>query len=157
MGSDFYFDTSPLLGWTVVLVAARRYSQNENVLSELAQPYRKLLWSTISEMPQKYHTVKALALLCTWPMLAIAEISSKRTPEKAGPGFSRLGMSELDPSFMLSGIMMQIALQTGLHISSQVHELTQLSRGSGKAEMEDRQLTWAVGNMVAQGYSEPDV
>jgi len=104
-------------------------------------------------MPQKYHTVKALALLCTWPVLAIAEISSKQTPEKPGPGFSRLGLSELDPSFMLSGIMMQIAMQTGLHISSQVHELTQLSRSSGKAEIEDRQLTWAVCNMVAQGYS----
>jgi hypothetical protein len=152
LGSDFYFDTSPLLGWTVVLVAARRYAQNEHVLSALAQPYRKLLWSTISDMPQKYHTVKALALLCTWPMLAIAEISSKQTPEKPGPGFSRLGLSELDPSFMLSGIMMQIALQTGLHISSQVHELTQRPRSSGKVEMEDRKLTWAVCNMVAQGY-----
>ncbi|PMD31725.1 hypothetical protein L207DRAFT_500780 [Hyaloscypha variabilis F] len=153
LGSDFYFDTSPLLGWTVVLVAARRYAQNEHVLSALAQPYRKLLWSTISDMPQKYHTVKALALLCTWPVLAIAEISSKQTPEKPGPGFSRLGLSELDPSFMLSGIMMQIAMQTGLHISSQVHELTQLSRSSGKAEIEDRQLTWAVCNMVAQGIA----
>ena len=104
-------------------------------------------------MPQKYYTVKALALLCMWPIPSTAEMGNKKGTEKPGPGLSRLGLSELDPTFMLSGIMMQIAMQTGLYISSQLHELTQQYRNSGKPDIEDRQLTWAVCNIVSQGYS----
>jgi len=152
VGSDFYFNTSPILGWTVVLVAARRYTQQEHLLIALIHPYRKLLWSTISEMPQKYHTVKALALLCTWPIPSTAEMGNNVGTEKPGPGLSRLGLSELDPTFMLSGIMMQIATQTGLYITSQMQDTTQ-QRNSGKAEIEDRQLTWAACNIVSQRYS----
>jgi hypothetical protein len=103
-------------------------------------------------MPQNYNTAKALALLCTWPMPSTAEIATKSSTDKVGVGLSRLGLSELDPTFMLSGIMMQIAMQTGLHVSSQGQDLAQQTRSFEKADLKDRQLTWAVCNIVTQGY-----
>jgi hypothetical protein len=151
MGSDFYFDISPTLGWTVILVAARRNTEDGQLFSKLAAPYHKLLWATIAEMPQKYHTVKALSLLCTWPMPSTPELFSKSNSELIGPGLARLGLSELDPTFMLSGIMMQIAMQTWLHRSYHVQECIQQIRSIDQAEIEDRQLTWAVCNIVSQG------
>jgi hypothetical protein len=132
----------------VILVAARRYTQDGQLLSTLASPYHRLLWATISKMPQKYYTVKALALLCTWPMPSTAEIASKNSTEKAGSGLTRLGLSELDPTFMLAGIMMQIALLAGLHRSSHTQHYDQ--QGITQAEMDDRHFTWAVCNIVSQ-------
>jgi hypothetical protein len=141
MGSDYYFDLSPVLGWAVIVVAARRYTKDGQLLSKLTARYNKLLWATISEMPQKYHTVKALALLCTWPMPSTVESSNKNGKEKVENGPGRLGLSEIDPTFMLSGIMVQIAMQTGLHSSLHTQDFIQQTRSVTQAEMEDRQLT----------------
>jgi hypothetical protein len=112
-------------------------------------PCHRLLWATVSKMPQRYYTVKALALLCTWPIPSTAEIASKNSTEKVGSGLTRLGLSELDPTFMLSGIMMQIAIQTGLHKSS--HTENYIRQGIiTQAEVDDRHMTWAVCNIVSQ-------
>lgn len=152
MGSDYYFDISPILGWTVILVAGRRYTQDCQLLSALVAPYNKLLWATIFEMPQKYHTVKALALLCTWPIPSTVERSHSSDSENISNGPGRLGMSEIDPTFLLSGIMMQIAMQTGLHRSFHAQDFIQQTRNIAQAEVEDRRLAWAVCNIVSQRF-----
>lgn len=112
-------------------------------------PYKRLLWATISEMPQKYHTVKALALLCTWPMPSTWKISGKNSNETIGSG---LGLSEIDPTFMLSGIMVQVAMQTGLHKASHTQEFFRQTRNIAQAEVDDRQLTWVLCNIVSQRF-----
>jgi hypothetical protein len=112
--SDHYFNLSPLLGWTVVIIAARRHSNDEQLLDKLRKPYHKLLWNTISEMPQKHHVVKALILLCTWPVPLVMELANHGTGNQ-NTASNNLGLSERDPTFMYSGITFQIELQTGLH------------------------------------------
>src|SRR5690349_17196990 len=92
---DEYFQRSPLLFWAIVSVGARHYSPEPQLYSSLAGPVSQLAWSTFAEVPQSYHVVKALILLCTWAF----PTSSTST----------------DPTFMLCGVMMQIALQIGLH------------------------------------------
>lgn len=100
-------------------------------------------------MPQKYHTVKALALLCTWPLIKQYAPIKVGGEQKTGTG---LGLSEIDPTFMLSGIMIQIALQTGLHRPLHVHDFIKSARFVSQGEIDDRQLTWVMCNIVAQRF-----
>lgn len=87
---DDYYAASPLLFWVVVAVAARRYDSDPTLLASLVGPVSRLLWATLESVPQSYIVVKALCIICTWPM----PISS----------------TSADPTFMLSGMMMQIAM-----------------------------------------------
>lgn len=108
-------------------------------MASLSAPYTKLLWATIGEMPQSYHVVKALALYCTWPL--------------------PFNSSLVDPTFMISGIMMQIALQTGLHRPLHAQDFGKYVKDVRESEVKDRTITWAVCNIICQnasnGYGQP--
>ncbi|KMP04662.1 Zn(II)2Cys6 transcriptional activator [Coccidioides immitis H538.4] len=134
-----YFSTSPLLFWTIISVGARRYQSDATLLNSLAGPVMRLVWSTLADVPQSYHIVKALALLCTWPF----PTSSTST----------------DPTFMLCGMMMQMALQIGLHRPSHAQDFTKFRVEFREGELKDRITTWAICNIVSQrvatGYGQP--
>ena len=125
---DEYYQSSPLLFWTIISVATRRY--DPSLLTSLAPPLSDLLWKTLAEVPQSYIVVKALCVLCTWP-LPISSTSS-------------------DPTFMLSGLMMQIAMQIGLHRPSHAQDFTKFKVELREEELRDRVRTWATCNAVAQ-------
>lgn len=76
--------------------------------------------------------VKALCLLCTWPFLT----SSTST----------------DPTFMLCGMMMQVAMQLGLHRPSHVQDFSKFRVELMEGELRDKVRTWAICNIVAQRY-----
>ena len=128
--SDYYYDACPLLFWTIVAVASRRYTYIPNLISSVAGPLSRLLWATIADLPQSYHVVKALCILCTWPL----PISS----------------TSADPTFMLSGLMMQISMQIGLHRPSHAQDFSKFQVELRDEELKDRVKTWAACNVVAQ-------
>lgn len=134
---DEYYQSSPLLFWVMISVATRRY--DSTLLTSLAAPLSELLWKTLAEVPQSYLVVKALCILCTWP-LPISSTSS-------------------DPTFMLSGLMMQIAMQIGMHRPSHAQDFTKFKVELREEELKDRVRTWATCNAVAQrvatGYGQP--
>ncbi|KAI9826995.1 MAG: hypothetical protein M1819_007089 [Sarea resinae] len=136
---DQYYKASPLLFWAIISVAARRYNLEPTLLSSLSGPVSRLIWSTLAEVPQSYYIVKALCLLCTWPF----PISSTST----------------DPTFMLTGTMMQIAMQIGLHRPSHAQDFTKIRVELREEELRDRVKTWAACNIVAQsvatGFGQP--
>ncbi|KAF8850203.1 hypothetical protein BDZ45DRAFT_662103 [Acephala macrosclerotiorum] len=124
---DHYFDLSPLLGWSIIIVAERRFLHGPPLLDALATDYNKLLWSTTSENPQPFHVVKALCLICTWPL-----------PSTTNPS---------DSTYSLSSLIISIALQNVLDFPIQM----QFSRKTiNEDEQRDRRLTWAACNIVAQ-------
>jgi hypothetical protein len=127
---DYYYDASPLLFWTIIAVAARRYSVVQTLLVSLLQPLSRLLWATVSDVPQNYHIVKAMCVLCTWP-LPISSTSS-------------------DPTFMISGLMLQIAQQIGLHRPSHAQDFSKFQIQLREEELRDRVKTWAACNVVSQ-------
>lgn len=131
-GPEEYLHRSSLLAWTIVCVASRRAPSEPGLLSSLSGPFSRLLWSTITCVPQDYHVVKALCLLCTWPL----PTTSQRT----------------DATFMLSGLMMQIAMQLGLHRPVQAEEFTTFCMEVQGEAMKDRLQTWVICNIVAQKY-----
>ncbi|CAG8962158.1 hypothetical protein HYFRA_00005205 [Hymenoscyphus fraxineus] len=128
---DYYFNQCPLLGWTIVMIGARRYARDTTLLQSLAPEYTRFLWSTISNIPQSYHVVKALALICYWPLPTERDFKDS-TPQ-------------------LSNLMMQVALQNMLHLDprSQIPFRGELSA----AEQRDRLMTWAACNIVAESTS----
>lgn len=127
---DYYYDMSPLRFWVMISVAARRL--RPSLLKDLTSPLNELLWRTLADIPQNYIVVKALCLLCTWP-LPVDSTSS-------------------DPTFMLSGLMMQIAMQIGLHRPSHTQDFTKFKVELMDEELRDRVRTWAAANATAQRY-----
>ncbi|KAF7944382.1 hypothetical protein EAE96_010779 [Botrytis aclada] len=146
---DQTFAQDPVLGWGIVLVSARRYPQDPTLVLNLSKAYMKSLWNSISDMPQRASSIKALALLCTWPVPLIRGFTKSRN-DKAS---ATMGLSELDPTWMLSGIMMQISLQTGMHRPRHAQDFLKQTRDVSDAELSDRKLTWAICNIVSQSVS----
>lgn len=136
---EIYLNRCPLLAWTIICVASRRSPTEPGLLGALSGPFSRLLWSTITSVPQDYRVVKALCVLCTWPL----PTTSQRT----------------DATFMLSGLMMQIAMQLGLHRPVQAEEFTTFRMEVQGEALKDRLHTWVICNIVAQnvatGYGQP--
>jgi hypothetical protein len=134
-----YFARSPLLFWTIISVGARHYTPEPDLFNALSAPLMRLVWSTVAEVPQNYHMIKALILLCAWPL----PTSSTST----------------DPTFMLCGLMMQIALQIGLHRPTHAQDFSKFRVDLRDVELQDRVVVWSVCNIVAQrictAYGQP--
>jgi hypothetical protein len=132
LSPEDYHSSSLLLFWIIISVGARRYQGDSNLLNSLAGPVTRLVWSTLADIPQSYHVVKALALLCSWPF----PTSSTST----------------DPTFMLCGMMVQVAMQLGLHRPSHTQDFSKFRVELIEDELRDKVRTWAICNIVAQRY-----
>ena len=128
-----YYKQHPLLHWTILAVACRRYEAKPGLLIEIQRPLEEMLWTTLSGIPQTYHVVKALALLCTWPL----------------PNSSTSG----EPTMMLAGVMFQLAMQYGLHRPSHANDFSRFRIELRDEEVTDRLHTWATVNIVAQNVA----
>ncbi|KAF2263048.1 hypothetical protein CC78DRAFT_554239 [Lojkania enalia] len=131
---------SKLLFWAIISVAARHYEPDVGLLNRLKEPLTNLIWQTIKMQPN-HHVVKALCLLCTWPLPARTTVT--------------------DPTFMLCGVMMQIAMQIGLHQPTHPQDFSRTKVRLRQEDIHDRLRTWAVCNIVAQtvstGYGQPSI
>ncbi|KAK6003605.1 hypothetical protein QM012_009376 [Aureobasidium pullulans] len=136
-----FFAMSPLLHWTILTIAMRRYEGRPGLLQELRRSFTDLMWSTIASDPQSYHIVKALVLICTWPM----------------PSSS----TSHDPSMMLCGTMVQLAMQFGLHRPSHAQDFSRNRIELREEDIQDRMHTWVAVNLIAQntstGYGMPQI
>jgi hypothetical protein len=136
---DEYFHRAPLLFWAIMAIGSRHYSKEPELFSNLSGAVMRLVWSTVAEVPQNYHVVKALILLCAWPL----PTSSTST----------------DPTFILCGIMMQTAMQIGLHRPSHAQDFSKFRIELRDVELQDRVVVWSVCNIVAQrictAYGQP--
>jgi transcriptional regulatory protein LEU3 len=131
-----YLKADRLLFWAIITTAARHFRPDPTLYGKLAGtggPLMDLLWSTLRKVPQSHQVVKALCFLCTWPL------STTRT--------------STDPTFMLCGLMMQIALQIGLHQPTHLQDFARFKLTLKKEDINDRVRTWAVCNIVAQMYA----
>lgn len=130
---NVFYDNHPLLYWTILAIAARRYEAKPGLFIELQRPLEELLWTTLSQVPQTYHVCKALALLCTWPL----------------PSAS----TSQEPTMMMCGIMFQLAMQYGLHRPSHAQDFSRFRVELREEDIADRLNTWATVNVVAQYVS----
>ncbi|KAF4125047.1 Fungal specific transcription factor domain [Geosmithia morbida] len=138
---DQYYQQHALLFWTIVAVAARRYSPPNapDLLKNLSSPLTRFLWTTIGEVPSSYYVVKAMCLLGAWPLPTSTSTS--------------------DPTHILCGVMMKTATGIGLHRPNHIQDFSRVSVELDSEQLNDRVTTWAVCNIVAQnigtGYGQP--
>lgn len=136
---EHYYGLSVLLFWTIIAVASRTYADDATLTTGLTGPLSRLLWSTISGVTQNYHDVKALCLVCAWPL-----------PTNS---------TSTDPTFKICGIMRQTALQIGLHRPSHAKDFSRIHIDLTEEDIRDRLQTWAACNIVEQsvstGYGQP--
>ncbi|KAJ4296989.1 hypothetical protein N0V88_003905 [Collariella sp. IMI 366227] len=136
---DQYYQQNHLLYWAIIAVASRRFGPDTTLLTKLSSPLTNLLWTTVGDVPQSYFVVKALCLLCTWP-LPTSTTSS-------------------DPTHILCGVMMKTATGIGLHRPNHINDFSRVAVELNKEGLHDRIKTWAVCNIVAQtigtGYGQP--
>lgn len=118
LSPDEYYSASPLLFWAIISVSSRRYQSDSHLLNSLAGPTLRLAWSTLGDIPQSYHVVKALCLLCSYPF----------------PTHS----TSADPTFMLCGTMMQVAMQLGLHRPSHTQDFSKFRVELMEGELRDK-------------------
>ncbi len=134
-----YYVQHPLLYWSIVAVAARRYTPDPTLLTAISSPLNSLLWRTIGDVPGSHFVVKAMCLLCTWPLPTSTTTS--------------------DPTHILCGVMMKTATGIGLHRPSHINDFTRVAVELNNDQLHDRVVTWAVCNVVAQnvatGYGQP--
>jgi Fungal specific transcription factor domain len=133
MAPEECFEYCPALFWTIISVGARRYQSDATLLNRLTGPVTRLVWSALADMKQMYGIVKALCLLCTWPFPTSSTSS--------------------DPTFMFCGMMMQIAMQIGLHRPSHAQDFSKFRMELQEDELKDRVRTWAICNQVSQRYA----
>lgn len=136
---DQYYQQHPLLYWAIIAVASRRFGSDPNLLTKLSGPLTRLLWNTVGDVPQSYFVVKALCLLCTWPLPT--------------------STTSADPTHILCGVMMKTATGIGLHRPNHINDFSRVAVELNTEGLHDRIKTWAVCNTVAQtigtGYGQP--
>jgi hypothetical protein len=132
---DHVLQRSRFLFWTIIMVAARHYQGDPTLYSRLMQPYEKLVKETITKPPTRdqHHAVKALCLLCSWPLPVTS------TTE--------------DMTLIHSGIMMKFAMHLGIHRPSSPSDFNNIPINLRQDQVTDRLRTWAMCNLVAQNVS----
>jgi transcriptional regulatory protein LEU3 len=138
MSPDECSDASPLLFWSIISIASRRYRADPLLLPSLSKYVTQLAWTTVSDPPILRFEVQALLLICFWQ-------------------FPSLTTLKADPSLHFVTIAINSAMQSGLHRPD-----FGLEFGTTKNRVNRRNLTepekfeatktWAACNIVAQQY-----
>ncbi|KAI0399133.1 hypothetical protein F4802DRAFT_590813 [Xylaria palmicola] len=125
--SSFY-TSSPLLFWTIVLVASHHHPEHSGLYAQLLSPCEELLKPFVNTAIQSIHEIHALLLLCLWP-------APNRT-ESASPTWNYIGLAV--------GACMRLNLAKATPPNSIDIQLdAQGHHGrSPEASMQTRRLTW---------------
>ena len=120
---DVLYRNSPLLFWTIILVACRYHPSYGLDSTMLNTPYKELLGSNLVQTISTVQSIQALIIICMWPI-------------------PTLRYSD-DPSWNLCGIAMNAAMQLGLHKPEHVQVLYGFgSSNVVKTSIRTRTLTW---------------
>ncbi|GLA64918.1 hypothetical protein AtubIFM56815_008065 [Aspergillus tubingensis] len=122
---NVYYMQSPFLFWTIVGIASRTYSKNPTLLTALARTVNEMAFLSIVSGSSAWHSIQGLLLVLTWPFPKDANMA--------------------DLTFPLSGMLLHIAMQNGLHIPMSSHEFSKRKRlpAPSEAEMIRRSELWA--------------
>ncbi|KAI0111185.1 hypothetical protein GGR51DRAFT_547350 [Nemania sp. FL0031] len=91
------YSSSPVLFWTIIAIVASHTTvpSADGLFDEIAEPFQDMIRTAVLQAPLPLQTIRALLLLCVWPM----PVETQRQ----------------DPSWLYSGIAVNSALYLGLH------------------------------------------
>ena len=130
MSPDQYYEKSPLLFWTIIATATRRYQEEPSLFAGISKAVDNLTWATIPIHPHTHFTVNALLIQVAWP----APVSSLAA----------------DNSYLLSGIAVRAAIRLGFHHPESIQDFTNKKVQTSNEEAKERAKTWVVCNLIAQ-------
>lgn len=125
-----YYNQSPLLFWSIMSVASRRYTSDPTLLQSLAAATFKLALHQVDSPSADIHTVEALLLLLTW------QFPTNSLHEEAG--------------YILSGAMIHLALKFGLHTAEAGQDYVRVRLTLDECEIKRRRILWAACATVYQ-------
>lgn len=118
-----YYAQSPILFWSVIGVSCRTYPQNPTLLTALSHSITQMALLSVASASPAWHTIQGLLLLLTWTL-----------PKEGRP----------DVTFPMSGMMLHIAMQNGLHIPVSSNEFSRVKISPpSEAVMVRRAELWA--------------
>lgn len=121
---------SEFLFWTAVAIGARRYHEDPTILTSLEPHIVDLAGRAVISRENPLPTIKALALLCLWPL-----------PHDS---------LNKDPSPMLAGALLNHALGIGLHIYGVGQDFSRTKVAVDRAQIEYRRRLWFICITVCQ-------
>jgi transcriptional regulatory protein LEU3 len=97
LGPNDYYNLSPFLFWTIIVIGSRRYADDPNVLDKSSQLITPLAFSSMALRSSPMPVIQGLLLLCTW-----------RLPTNS---------MYKDMTHLMCGSAVHLATQIGLHIA----------------------------------------
>ncbi|KAI1105940.1 hypothetical protein F4804DRAFT_90894 [Jackrogersella minutella] len=127
------YESSPLLFWTIIYIASRRYAKSPTLFPFLLDAIKKDAYSTINNWPLSLPSINALILLCAWIFPDVRFVN--------------------DPCALFTGAVMNAILQLGIHCGKGGHP--EYSHGVFQNSFSDEEaaFTWAGYNIIAQRVS----
>ncbi|KAI0903702.1 hypothetical protein F4823DRAFT_568430 [Ustulina deusta] len=120
-----FYAASPLLFWTIILLASQYHGEHSGLYEQLLLPHEELLRPFSNAAIQSIHEIHALLLLCIWPI--------PRRREESNPTWNYIGLAV--------NSCMRLDLTKAAPIESQsstpVHE-----RRTEKISIQTRRRTW---------------
>ncbi|KAI1122374.1 hypothetical protein F5Y10DRAFT_287258 [Nemania abortiva] len=123
-----FHKASPLLFWTIVLLACRFHPEHSGLYDRLLSPHEELLYRFSNTAIQSVHEIHALLLLCLWPI--------EKRPEWSSPTWNYIGLAV--------GACMRLNLDKATPLDPV--EVRANTLGGGRkheeASMRTRRITW---------------
>jgi transcriptional regulatory protein LEU3 len=110
-----FYQHAPSLFWVVVSIGSRRYTRQPTLTRILALPVTQLVLQSIIIRTKPIERIKALILLLNWPVPS--------------------GHFYREPSFLLGGALLHMAMQSGLHAPGFSQDLSK-----GHSKLPEREL-----------------
>ncbi|KIX01449.1 uncharacterized protein Z518_09175 [Rhinocladiella mackenziei CBS 650.93] len=128
------YETSPLLFWSIIAVAARQLQLDDNFLMQLGSELSRTLWATVASNTFSTQHVQAMLLLASWPLPDI-----------------RLWT---DKSLTISIMGMKSAMIMGMHRPGCEHEYSKDSAQlNTRWDALERSRTWIASVALCQSLS----
>ncbi|PYH43903.1 Zn(II)2Cys6 transcription factor [Aspergillus saccharolyticus JOP 1030-1] len=121
---DAYYTQSSFLFWAIIGVASRSYTDNPTLLMAISPSIVEMALLSVTSSAPAWHIIQGLLLVLTWPF-----------PKE---------INKTDAMFPLSGMLLHIAMQNGLHIPLYSHEFAKRNiPAPSEADMARRSELWA--------------
>ncbi|KAK5033047.1 Regulatory protein leu3 [Exophiala sideris] len=128
------YETSPLLFWSIIGVAARQLQLEDNFLKQLGSELSQALWTTVASNTPSTQHVQAMLLLASWPLPDV-----------------RLWT---DKSLTFTKMAMNLAMMMGMHRPGCEHEYSKDSaQASNNWDTLERSRTWIAAAALCQSLS----
>lgn len=125
-----YYDSSPLLFWSIIAVAARQYRADAALLTRLSPVLTDLLWTVIASSNMSTAHIQALLLLSYWQLPNVPLWTDK--------------------SLVLNNIALTSAMHLGMHRPGREDEYTKLKVDMRRAGLLERTRTWVACVCLSQ-------